>query len=159
MEIPAVITNVEITDPETVATDEPSAEVKKKWPNYVGFPNDLANDDPGSFHQSEAIRFLPPEPDGSGAYNQINFLISLYDRIERNLDRWDQLQAQRTMRRGFDKDSGIRCSQKAWKKHSPMLWDDGLPDEWWRERPSLTIYDLALEDELAAHELATGQWE
>ncbi len=148
-----------------------SEETKKEHIPYVGFPNELANDDPGSFHQSEAIKFTPPEPDGSDVYNRINFLIKLNDRMEMIEDRFKQNQRQRTMFRVFDNKPGIACGKVRIRLNPFRTETDNNSDEsdeatkrlerllWWRNLPDLGVSDIAEYDQVSEYELATGQWD
>lgn len=144
----------------------------------IGFPNELANDDPGSFHQSEWLK-MTYDPLCAGLYCQKrpeDWLVQILNNEERTADRQiverrqfkfkheclriaaqSQLQIEMSMRR-----------KPHWFGSNMIRWSENEFDEaclrlanlfWWRDRPSITIEERAREDEFAAQELVMHQWD
>lgn len=140
----------------------------------VGSPNELTDDLPGSYRQSEALRFAPPGPEDKKRHTQMDFLIELYEKLDRAEARFEQQYRQQgSFYYRLTRGEGIPCLrplhvQIERRRHRmPAIREDDGPTEstlrvnhllWWRSLPDLTIMELAEVDDTAARELAKGEW-
>lgn len=157
---------------------------KPERPKVVGFPNELANDEPGSFRQAEFLKFIY-DPACQGLPCQKiweSWQVRVLNREERELDRLEAEKRQMKMPSRFLEPKGqselqieMQASRGRWRKRwgiNFMRWEANLPDErtkrleslrWWRnndvlDRQDIFPYRLA-EDPDFAEEVGRGDWD
>ena len=140
----------------------------------VGSPNEITDGKPGSYHQSDALKFAPPGPEDKKRHTQMDFLIELNMKLDRAEDRFENWRRQGSFYYRLTRGDSISCvrplhvSMQRRKHRLAAIGEDDGPTEstekvtrllWWRSLPALTIDERAEMDIHAAHELNTKQWD
>jgi|ERR1035437_665887 hypothetical protein len=66
--------------------------------------------------QDEFWKWTPPEPDGSGSYNFINFMLRREMLMEKNEDRFRAQQAQRDFHKNLVPDTSPKASMRNFER-------------------------------------------
>ncbi len=154
-----------------------STVIKDKPTGYrcvVGSPNEITDGMPGSYQQSEVLKFAPPGPEDKKRHTRMDFLIELNTKLDRAEYRFENWRRQGSFYYRLTRGDSILCVrplhvsiQRKMHRIAAIREDDGPTEStervnrllWWRSLPDLTIDERAEMDYHAAYELETKQWD